>query len=132
MVIVLLALPGFAATGKGILYDCDITEKRDRLFWISDKMAIVITGEGQVVVSDQVILHFNEKPMQARVTRNTARKMTIRWTIRNAVDGNNQTVSRLNYTAVLSKDDNRIEVYARPQGFSNRFGGKGQCATRNG
>ncbi len=37
-----LATPAFAAkTQHGVLYDCDITNKRDRLYWIADKIAIL-------------------------------------------------------------------------------------------
>lgn len=120
------------ALAAGILYDCDITEKRDGLFWISDKIGIVITAAGEVVVSDQVILSFNEAPIKATVTRNTDRKMIIRWKVKDAVDSENQRVGIFDYNAVLDKATNRIKVYANPEGYPNRFNGSGTCSTRNG
>jgi hypothetical protein len=127
-----LAGPLWAAGATGMLYDCNITSKKDRQFWISDKIAIVITEAGDVVVSDQVILYFRGLPMPARVTRNTDRKMDIRWTLRDLVDGANQRTPAFEYTATLTKATNRIAVYGSPDGYADRFSGKGQCTTRRG
>lgn len=111
--------------------DCDITEKRDGLFWISDKIGIVITAAGEVIVSDQVILSFNDAPIKATVTRNTDRKMVIRWRVKDAVDGDNQQIGSFDYSATLTKATNRISVFADPVGYRNRFNGSGTCSTRN-
>jgi hypothetical protein len=124
--------PLWAASGTGVLYDCDITDKKDRQFWISDKIAIVITGAGDVVVSDQVILYFKGLPVAARVTRNTDSKMDIRWTLRDLVNDANQRTPAFEYSATLTKATNRIAVYGKPDGYSDRFSGKGQCTTRRG
>ncbi|MFK7745469.1 MAG: hypothetical protein AB8B47_10470 [Roseobacter sp.] len=129
-VLLLTAGPALAAQPTGVLYDCDITQKRDRLFWIADKIAIVVKDDGEVVVFDQVILRFNEAPLTARVTRNNDRRMVLRWTLRNVVNGANQLTTAFDYTATLTKSNNRIAVYASPEGYSDRFSGKGTCTKR--
>ena len=95
-------------------------------------MAIVVTEDGRVVVSDAVILMFNRAPLQVRVSRNTDRKLAIRWTLKNIVNGANQTTPAFEYSATLTKSSNRISVYANPDGYPNRFSGKGTCAPRFG
>lgn len=117
---------------KGVLYACDITQKRQGVGWISDKLAIVVTQGGQVVVSDAVILRYNQQPMQVRVGRNTDRKLVIRWTLRNIVNAENQTTPAFEYSATLRKSTKEIAVYASPDGYPSRFSGKGTCALMHG
>ena len=123
----LLGLSGTAIAAKtnGILYDCDITQKKDRLYWIADKIAIVVLDNGEVVVSDEVILRFHSRPMAARVTRDNDRKLAIRWTLKDLVNSSNQYTSAFEYHATLNKGSNEISVHARPEGYPNRFSGRG-------
>lgn len=119
-----------AATNRGVLYDCDITQKRDRLYWIADKIAIVVKLDGQVVVFDEVIMRFNSRPMPARVTRETDSKLAIRWTLKDLTNSSNQYTSAFEYQATLNKNSNMISVFATPDGYPNRFSGTGQCTPR--
>lgn len=119
-----------AATPGGTLYDCDITQKKKRLFWISDKIAIVALKDGSVVVSDQVILHYNERPLTAKTTKNTDKTLSIRWTLKNLVNSANQRTSAFEYTATLDKARNKIKIQARPEGYVDRFYGRGTCRVR--
>ncbi|MBW4707729.1 hypothetical protein KX928_08010 [Roseobacter sp. YSTF-M11] len=130
--ILALALTFFAqaALAQGVLYDCDITQKRKDLDWISDKVGIVVKANGQVTVIDAVILYFHQKPMQAKVVRNTKDKLDIRWTIRNAKDDANQRVPYFDYSATINKKNNKFALYARPENYPNRFSGKGKCTPR--
>lgn len=127
-----LMMPGpvFAAGPGGVLYDCDITDKRERLGWIADKIGIVITNNAKVFVSDAVILQFEGKPLQGRIGRSNDRKLVVRWRLKNIVNGENQTTPSFDYTATITKATNRITVYANPDGFSNRFSGRGTCVLK--
>jgi hypothetical protein len=127
---VLLAGQVAEAKSTGVLYDCDITEKRDRLYWIADKIAIVVKPDGQVVVFDEVIMRFNSQPMPARVTSETDRKLAIRWTLEDLTNSSNQHTSAFEYHATLNKSSNKISVFARPDGYPNRFTGSGHCTPR--
>ena len=122
--------PVLAAKAKGILYDCDITDKRDRLYWIADKIAIVVMDSGEVMVYDEVIMRFHNEPMAAQVTRDNTRKLAIRWTLKDLVNSSNQYTSAFEYRATLNKSSNKISVHARPDGYPNKFSGSGVCTTR--
>lgn len=126
-----LSGPALAAKSKGILYDCDITKKRDRLYWIADKIAIVVKDSGEVIVFDEVIMRFNENPMPARVTRDNDRKLAIRWTLYDLVNSSNQYTSAFEFQATLNKKSNEISVYAKPDGYPDRFSGSGICTPRS-
>jgi len=132
IVISLLPLLSFVdpAQAKGVLYVCDITEKREGVGWIPNKMAIVVTQEGRVVVSDGIILRFNRRPMQVRVSRDTDQKMVLRWTLKDAMKSRNWKRPAFDYSATLTKSNNSIAVYARPENSPNRFRGKGSCVPR--
>ncbi len=126
----ILAAPVMAAKSGGVMYDCDITQKRERLYWIADKIAIVVMNSGEVVVFDEVILNYHSKPMEAHVTRDNDKKLAIRWTLKDLVNNSNQYTSAFEYSATLHKATNRISVYANPDGYPNRFSGRGTCTPR--
>lgn len=120
---------GAAMAAKPMMYECSITEKHRKLDWISDTMAIVIGKDGKVSVVDNVTLQLTGGPVVARVLRNTAEKMKVRWVIKGALDSENLPVD-FNYDAMLDKATNAIAVYAKPIGYPNRFIGKGTCKVR--
>ncbi|MEM1073262.1 MAG: hypothetical protein AAF665_03475 [Pseudomonadota bacterium] len=116
-----------AGAGPALLYDCDITDTRRGVDWISPKVAIVIKEDGAVVVSDAIILLVNKAPLEVRVTRNTDQKLALRWTLRNVESTQNQITPAFDYALTLQKKTREISLRARPQGYSNRFSGKGVC-----
>jgi hypothetical protein len=120
------------ALASGVLYECDIPKKRDGLFWISDKIGIVIMSAGEVAVSEQVTLLFNKAPVKAPVTRYNDRRMVIRWTVKDAACGDNQRIDGFDYSAVLIKATNNILVHADPVGFRKIFNDIARQSTRNG
>lgn len=125
-----LSGPAFAAKTEGVLYDCDITQKKDRLYWIADKIAIVVKDNGEVIVLDEVIMRFHTRPMEAHVTRQNDKKLAIRWTLTDLVNSSNQYTAAFEYQATLNKGSNKISVHARPEGYPNRFSGSGSCTPR--
>ncbi len=129
-VALVLSGPALAANNKGTLYECDITQKKERLYWIADKIAIVVKDDGEVVVYDEVIMRFHNRPMTARVTRDNDRKLAIRWTLTDLVNSSNQFTSAFEFQATLNKASNKISVHARPEGYTNRFSGRGACIPR--
>ena len=132
LIFVVLAGPALASKPVGILYDCTITQKKERLFWIPQKLAIVIKDNGDAVVFDEVIMRFNDAPMAARIWRDTDRRLVVRWTLKDLVNSANQHTAAFDYEARLNKSNNRISVYASPEGYPDRFTGKGQCTPRSG
>lgn len=129
-VMLMISGPALAAKTEGVLYECDITQKKERLYWVADKIAIVVKNNGEVFVYDEVIMRFYNQPMTAKVTRDNDRKLAIRWTLTDIVNSSNQYTSAFEYHATLSKTTNKISVYARPDGYPNRFSGRGVCTPR--
>ncbi|MFK7881343.1 hypothetical protein [Roseobacter sp.] len=121
-----------AASAQGVLYDCDVTEKKKNLGWISNKVAIVVAEDGQASVSDSVILYFAKRPMAAQVDRNNAKKLNVSWTLKNVVNAANQVTPYFDYTAQINKRNMRFSIYAQPENYPNRFSGKGSCTLRTG
>ncbi|MEP2641752.1 hypothetical protein [Roseobacter sp.] len=123
----LAPVPGFAA--QGVLYDCDITEAKRTGGWIGDKIAIVHFDDGTATVSDSFVLAVNSGPIQAKVKRNTDRKLVVTWTIEGYETSGNQYVPYFDFRATIKKDG-AITVYAQPDGYHNRFSGSGMCRKR--
>lgn len=121
---------GAAIAAPPVMYECSITEKRRKLGWISDTMAIVIDKDGKASVVDNVTLNFTGGPVAAQMLRNTAEKLKVRWVVKGARDSENVRVAEFSYDAMLNKTTNAIAVYAIPLGFPNRFSGKGTCKVR--
>ncbi|WP_298913330.1 hypothetical protein [uncultured Roseobacter sp.] len=130
LVILFAGFMAQAGAAQGVLYDCDVTQKRKDLDWISDKVGIVVKPNGQVTVIDAVILYFNKTPMSAKVVRNDAKRLDVRWTIRGAKDDANQRVGYFDYSAQINKKTNKFAIYAKPENYPNRFSGKGKCTPR--
>ena len=118
------------ALASGYIYDCDIPSKRDRPGWIPEKINVVVQDNGSVIVVDPVILTFHEKPMPARVQRNDDRRLSIYWRLDNTVSASNEVATTFSYTAKINKQKNTITVNATPEGYSNRFHGRGKCTIR--
>ncbi|MGJ8627640.1 MAG: hypothetical protein ACSHXB_11840 [Sulfitobacter sp.] len=125
--LVLLSSPALASP---TVYDCNITEKHRKLNWITDKMAFVIGGNGQVKVFDGVISHYEKKPMVANVVRLNEKSVKVRWKIRGTLSKTNQRTTSMNYEATINRKTNRVAVFAKPANFPNRFRGKGTCKVR--
>ena len=128
----ILSLCTTAASAQGVLYECDVTQKKKDLDWISDKVGIVVKADGHVMVTDAVILHFNKRPMPATLVRDTPKRLDIRWTLTNTKDDRNQSTPHFDYTAQVNKKNMKFAIYGKPENFPNRFVGKGTCRVRKG
>lgn len=131
-VVTAASLLGLATTAsaKGVLYDCTVTQKKQSVDWISDRVAIVVRDDGQVTVSDSVIQFFKKRPIPAKIDRNNDRKLHVRWVLEDVVNGSNQQTPYFDYTAHINKKTMRFAIYANPENFPNRFSGKGSCTLR--
>jgi hypothetical protein len=124
---VLTATSSFAA---GVFYDCDITNRRDKVDWISPKVAVIVQANGAVQVIDSVLINFRQAPATARVTRNTEKVLKARWSVRDARDSSGQEVPDFGYDLRLNKTNNTIVIGATPHGFAGHFSGRGTCTLR--
>ncbi len=113
---------------KGVLYDCDLNANR-AMGWVSNKMAFVFDGKGDVQIVDSVVLHYVGNPVPARVRR-TGDVARLNWTLSGAVDRVGQIIPTISYSAKLDLKKLTVEVLAKPARFPQRFTGKGRCTQR--
>ncbi len=121
-----LAVP---AAAKSTLYDCDITERKKGVDWVSPKVVVIIEDTGKVQVVDGIIMHFHEKPMSAKVRRK-GDVLRVQWTLAGISDSMNQNIPQMRYSADLNTKAKTMELLVKPVGFPQRWRGKGTCETR--
>lgn len=124
-----LFLPIPALAAQGVLYDCDMTNLKRGKGWISEKIAIVVRDNGTATVSDSLVLAVYSAPVAAESVRQTANRLTVRWTIRSYTNGSNQRTPYFDFEATIRKNG-KISVYARPDLYHNQFSGTGTCTKR--
>ncbi|RFP89787.1 hypothetical protein DZK27_04810 [Rhodobacteraceae bacterium 63075] len=129
----LTALPTQAAAQAKEAYLCKMSYVSPDKF-IPREMAFWIGPDGQVTVFDAYIRHLAEKPIAARVTTDTAKRLTFKWSLDGmeaAKRGSTTGVTRLpnsRYTATWRKGTNLITVRVALEGFDNRPNARGKCA----
>jgi hypothetical protein len=118
-----------AAQSAGLLYECDITDRRRDVDWIAETYVVVIDADGQVSVIDNIILIYNEAPVRPRFVSRRGDRLRINYTLR-VIDAA-RVQWPMSYTAVLDNAARTITLRARPtQGGSVSWRGKGTCTTR--
>ena len=109
---VVLAAPVFA---KGILYDCQITEQDKKAGWIAAQIVVIVPETGQPSVVDGLILHFEGKPISARI-KDRGQELVVKWSLQSAKDSSGRKLANLGYTARISKENNSVRVRGGPLG----------------
>lgn len=118
------------AQAVGFLYDCTITDKGSGVEWVSEKLAFVVPGDGEIQVIDAVTLFFKVSPMTVKVSRNSDTKLVMRWSLKGVRDSNGLQVPTFDYTARLNKKTNAITIQANPRDFPKNWVGRGSCVKR--
>jgi len=102
--------------------------------FIPGEMAFWIGPNGEVTVFDALIRHLGKSPIAARVTTNTAKRLTFKWSldgIEAAKRGSTTGVTKLpnsRYTATWRKETDLITVRVALEGYDNRPNARGRCA----
>lgn len=117
-------------SAAGVIYDCDITKRAENNDWISPKLAVIVSDQGQVKVIDAVLINFRQSPATARVMRNTDKILRARWKVRDARDSAGQVVPDFGFSLRLNKQNNAIVIGAHPHGYAGSFSGRGTCSVR--
>lgn len=76
-------------------------------------------------VVDGIILHFVGQPIKAEIGENSAKKMTLKWSVKMTNNRGQQT--KMSYRAAILKDTNRVLLHAQPHGYRNNFTARGRC-----
>jgi hypothetical protein len=124
---VVMAAPVLA---KGVLYDCQITQRDKKAGWIASQIVVIVPETGQPSVVDGLILHFEGKPIPARI-RDRGQDLLVKWSLQSAKDSTGRKVANLGYTARIAKADNSFRITGRPIGAPQTWKGAGKCTLRD-
>lgn len=123
-----LMLSGTSAAAD-VLYECDITQRKKDVDWISPKVAFIMRDDGTAEVIDGIILAFVDGVQRANLRRRGDR-LIFNWSLSGLVDSAEQFVPKFAYRATLNTKDNTVVVRAKPASFPQQFSGKGSCKVR--
>ncbi len=119
----LFAQPAFAG---GKVYECKIGNTRSQGNWLPKVLFIGHNHtEKKVIVSDPIILHFNDRqPIEGRVSTDNSKRITFTWNLQTKV--RSQT-AKIAYRATYMKATGRLNISGSPLGYSNRYTSSGTC-----
>ncbi|MFZ7093414.1 hypothetical protein [Primorskyibacter sp. 2E233] len=127
----LVALIGVSGTAnaKSVGYECKIDASAGQ-GWLPE---VLFIGHDQVddsvVVSDPIILHYNDrKPINGRVKTDNNKRTTFAWTVKIKDRSNHRAT--INYTATYLKATGVLSMSGLPLGYTNIFTGKGKCEVK--
>lgn len=124
----LTAGPAAAVQGP-LFYECDITKRQKGVDWVSPKLGVIVTKDGQVLVTDAVTQHYFDKPMPAKI-RTRGDKMIVEWNLSGITDSSSQVVPKFFYRATINTANNSVILKAKPVGFPQGWTGRGTCVLR--
>ena len=117
-----LTLPAVASAAPVRTY-CEVNKGQgsiaNQLFFEVD------AARNDALVVDGIILHFVGQPIKAEISENSAKKMTLKWSVKMTNNRGQQT--KMSYRAAILKDTNRVLVHAQPHGYRNNFTARGRC-----
>ena len=125
LVFVLSAVPSWT---KVAIYDCQIKE-RGQSGWIPKVVVIAHDQKsGEILVSDPIIFHFNDKqPVAAKIAVENAKRTTFSWSLKGVKNRAGQYAPHFSFRATYLKAKNSMLLTSSPSGFSNSFSGTGPC-----
>ena len=115
-----------SSIAQAVTLDCALKPNSDALGYVTERYVLQHDeASGQAVASDALILHFNEKPIAAKVSEDTPKKLVLTW----AVQLTNSTgqITKMLFRASYFKADGSVIVRAVPSGYSNQFEARGRC-----
>ena len=84
---------------------------------------------GTVVVSDPIILHYNDRqPVNGRVKTDNAKRTTFAWSLK--VKSSSGQRATITYTATYLKASGEVSMSALPHGYTNILSARGKCTVK--
>ncbi len=84
-------------------------------------------ASGKALASDGLILYFNDGPVDANVSEDTAKKLVLSWVVQMTNRTGQQT--KMRFRAVYFKETRQVTIRATPGGYDNSFEARGTCRT---
>lgn len=108
-------------------YSCNVTPDGSR-HWIARTLDFNIDDHsGQIRVFDGIIERYQGQPIGAKLSVETAKRITITWETRRVRDDYGNTAARFMFRASYFKDSGKMIISSIPGGWDNMFGGRGRC-----
>ena len=118
---------GMATAVMADTYICKIKPAIKR-GWIPESLAINHNEQsGDVVVNDNLIMHYHGKPIAGKVVANNGKRITFSWILPSVRNSQGQTTLRFNFRASYLKRSHKMVISSSPAGYENRFRGAGTC-----
>lgn len=121
IVAVLLSWAGAASAEPMRMY-CKFAKSKG---WLTEQFFFDVDAAGKATVVDPIVLHYEGKPIEAKVVENNGKRLTMIWNV--VMRNKRGQVTRMAYRAAYLKGNGRISMTAKPSGYDNSFNGRGNC-----
>lgn len=125
--LVLAAVP-VSVLAETRLYECTMANLTPALGWITETYVILYDEAGGTAkVEDAITQTYVGKPVDAKVTGKTEKKVAFVWSVK-TTDSEGQHTSMQYRAAVYA--DGKITVTAKPGSYRNMFEARGTCSAK--
>ena len=123
--VALLAMPPAMAEAKSRPILCDLKAGGGGS-WIAGQVVFLHeAGAPTAIINDPVIEYFVKKPIEAKVTADTAERLSLSWSVVAKSSSRNRV--RVRYSLTMRKADLHVSVFAKPDGADNSDSAGGSC-----
>ena len=115
-----------SSMSQALTLDCSLKPNSNTLGYVTERYVLQYNeASGLAVASDALILYFNKKPIAAKVSEDTPKKLVLTW----AVQLTNSTgqITKMLFRASYFKADGSVIVRATPSGYAEEFEARGRC-----
>lgn len=94
--------------------------------WLPQEVAILHEpGAGSATVNDPIIQYFAKGPISAKVTADSAKRLSLSWDV--TVVSRTGNKAKMSYSLTIQKADLHASMTARPAGYDNKYSAGGSC-----
>ncbi|WP_421703913.1 hypothetical protein [Aliiroseovarius sp.] len=126
--LVLASALATSATAK--TYKCSITPAGNGA-WIPEFVVLDHDeATGDVVVLDELIKYFKDRPIEGEVSTDNAKRITYKWVLKDITvtgGGSRNFVKGFRFTLTVQKGSLKASMFSTPIGYVNRDNGEGRC-----
>lgn len=122
---VLGSMPVLADT---VVLDCKLSVTERSGGWIPRAALVEVNRQTkQLKLIKPTPDQLNGRVTTAKLVREAADKMVLRWEVKGTRSGSNQITPVFKFRAIVKKPSGEVSVIAKPLGYSNDFRADGTC-----